>query len=400
MRILIISDKPPWPGTSGGAVAVHSGIQGLLDHGAEVSVLSLSTRKHQPIGNKPVNGYNSLTLYESVKINTRITLLHLIINLLFSRIPYNVIRFRSAKFRKKLKEVLSGNDYDIIQVEGINMSIYIPFIKDTGKSLVSYRAHNVESEIWEELAEGTMCKAKRWYLRNLAARMKEYEEELIDLCDLIVPITEHDALFFRKKGRDIPVFVCSFGINPEPEIQESLSNEQSVNYIGSLDWRPNQEGIAWFLEKVWPQVLEACPTINLRIAGRNAPGWLTRKFNQENVRFEGEVKSADAFIRAGTILIVPLLSGSGVRVRIIQAMSLGIPVISTPKGIQGIGAQQGKELLVAHDPGEFKDHIVMLLNQGKTRNNLVNNANRFIREKYDNHKLTASLLEFYSKQIS
>ncbi len=400
MRILIITDKPPWPATSGGAVAVNAGIKGLLYHGAQVSVLSTSTKKHHSIAIKPVNGPGNLKRYETVKINTRITALNLLINLLFSRVPYNVIRFKSARFKKKLMKVISGNNFDIIQVEGINMSLYIPLIKQYSKALVSFRAHNIESEIWEELAAGARYIAKRLYLQSLAARMKEHEMKLIKICDLIIPITEHDSLFFKGKGKDIPVFTCGFGVDPAPGSKTNKQHEQSLVYIGSLDWRPNQEGIVWFLNKVWSQVQEACPNIKMRIAGRNAPGWLIRKFNQAKVEFVGEVEDASAFIRAGTLLIVPLLSGSGIRVRIIQAMALGIPVITTPKGIQGIDAQSGEELFVAHNPEEYKDQIVTLMNQSKIRNSVITNAKRFISENYDNNKLTARLLEFYSKQIT
>jgi len=400
MRILVISDKPPWPGTSGGAVAVNAIIKGLLNNGAEVTVLSASTKKHHPLAVNPDNNPVNLKRYETVKINTRITLLNLLINLFFSRVPYNVIRFSSTRFRKKLMEILSRNDFDIIQVEGINMSLYIPLIKQYSKASLSFRAHNIESEIWEELAVGARCIAKRLYLKSLAARMKEYEMKLIKICDLIIPITEHDSLFFKKKGKDIPVFTCGFGVDPAPGSKTNKQHEQSLVYIGSLDWRPNQEGIVWFLNKVWSQVQEACPNIKMRIAGRNAPGWLIRKFNQAKVEFAGEVEDASAFIHAGTLLIVPLLSGSGIRVRIIQAMALGIPVISTPKGIQGIDVQPGEELFVAHNPEEYKDHIVTLMNQRKIRNSVITNAERFISENYDNNKLTAGLLEFYSKQIT
>lgn len=296
-------------------------------------------------------------------------------------------------------EILSRNDFDIIQVEGINMSLYIPLIKQYSKALLSFRAHNIESEIWEELAAGARCNAKCWYLRSLAARMKEYEKKLINICDLIIPITEHDSLFFMGKRIGIPVYTCGYGIDPIPRNKAEKRPEHSLVYIGSLDWRPNQEGIVWFLDRVWLLVQEACSNIKMQVAGRNAPGWLIRKFNQAKVEFVGEVEDATAFIRTGTVLIVPLLSGSGIRVRIIQAMALGIPVISTPKGIQGIHVQPGKELLVARNPEEYKDHIVTLMDQGKIRNNLITNAEHFIRKHYDNNKLTAELLEFYSKKI-
>jgi glycosyltransferase involved in cell wall biosynthesis len=400
MRILIITDKPPWPGTSGGAVAVNAGIKGLLYNGAEVSVLSASTKKHHSQPHKPVDGPGNLKHYETVNIKTRITVLNLLINLLFSRVPYNVVRFRSARFRKKLMEILSGNDFDIIQVEGINMSLYMPLMKQHSRALLSYRAHNIESEIWDELAAGARYRIKQWYLRSLALRMKEYEMSLIDRCDLIIPITEHDSLFFKEKGADIPVFACGFGVDPEQASKADEPQEQSLVYIGSLDWRPNQEGITWFLDRVWYRVLESCPGITLRIAGRNAPGWLIRKCNQAKVEFAGEVEDAGSFIRTGTLLIVPLLSGSGIRVRIIQAMALGIPVVCTPKAAQGIDANPDEELLIARNPEEFKDHILTLMNESNLRSRLITKAEEFIKKQYDNNRLTAGLMEFYAKKIT
>ncbi len=399
MRVLIISDKPPWPGTSGGAVAVDAGIKGLLHNGAEVSVLSASTKKHHAPAAETFEAQGRLKRYETVHINTRINPIHLLANLIFSRAPYNVIRFRSASFNKKLIELVSGNNFDIIQVEGINMSLYMPLIKQYSHALLALRAHNIESEIWADLAAGTRCIAKRWYLRTLAGRIRLYEKKLINNCDVIIPIAEHDSLFFREEGKDVPVFTCGFGIEAVSVNQSDKPDKDTLVYIGSLDWQPNQEGIMWFLTTVWPRVQESCPGITMHIAGRNAPGWLIRAFNREKVEFVGEVKDANAFIRTGSLLVVPLLSGSGMRIRIIQAMSLGIPVISTPKGVQGIPAKPGKELLIAHNPEEYTDHILALLNQDKTRNDLITNAEHFIREHYDNNRLTAELLEFYAKQI-
>lgn len=399
MKILLVSDKPPWPGSSGGALAVKACIEGFVRRGENITVFATSTRKHRLSDENTTDGIMNSIKFISVNINTGINIFTLIINLLFSSLPYNIQRFRSGRVKNKLKEILKKEEFDIVQIEGLNMTVYIPLIKQYSQAMISLRAHNIEHEIWNELSGGEKNNLKRFYLKLISSRMKDYEMKTINKCDLLIPISENDSRFFLQSGVEIPAYTCPFGIDIKPVQKKAEHGKSGLSYIGSLDWRPNQEGLIWFLNTVWPKVLLELPEFELHIAGRNAPDWLIKKLNTKGVRFFGEVADAKEFIKEANILIVPLLSGSGIRIRIIQAMAVGTPVISTIKGIKGIDARDGKDILLANTAGEYCDQIIKLAGDGNLQNKLTENATELINNYYNINEIYTGLLNFYSKQI-
>ncbi len=400
MKILVLSDKPLWPGTSGGALAVLASVRGLGDNGAKVDVVSAETDKHRSTEIRSVKNDSISGSYTTIRINTRINPFSLLLNLIFSNKPYNILRYRSGKFTSYLTYLLTKVDYDIIQIEGINMTVFIDLLRSKSKARISYRAHNVESEIWKGLASGERRHLIRIYYRILAQRLKKYESMLLGKIDLLVPISPEDSLYFNKQNANIPTFTCPFGISINEDTLKTAYKEGSdLVYIGSLDWRPNQEGLVWFINTVWRKVIRNNPEIKLRIAGRNAPSWLIDKLDIKGIEFIGETDEAEKFISSGKILIIPLLSGSGVRVRILQAMTLRVPVITTLKGLQGIKATSPEEILLAHDSDQFYEFITMLSSDKGKRHKLATKALSLIKKNYDNLKLNKALLDFYSNSM-
>jgi len=399
MKILIISDKPPLPGTSGGALAVRASVSGLSRNGAEVDVVAAETQKHRAQVKNSGNGDTLPGKYTCIQINTRIRPIALLLNLFFSSKPYNVRRHYSKRFASGLKEILEKNSYDIIQLEGINTTVYINDIRKITDTAIAYRAHNVESEIWQELADGENNKLKRKYFRTLSHRLIKYEPAAIAKCDFLIPISKYDSDQFKAAGLSIPTFTCPFGSDFLVDKEKQPEDQKDLVYIGSLDWRPNQEGLIWFINKVWIRLLSEKPGIKLRVAGRNAPAWLMDRLNIPGIEFLGEVEDAGEFISSGEILVIPLLSGSGIRVRIIQAMTLGTPVVTSRKGLQGIDASSPEEILLAQNSEQFYESIINILNNKELRAQQAFNARKFIERHYDNCKLNKELLKFYSNNI-
>lgn len=396
MKILIVTDKPPWPGTSGGALAVMSAIKGLLEHKVDLTVVYTVTGKHPD--NRLRNPEESTIEAQviPVKINTTINLFNLFLNLLFSRLPYNVKRFKKKQFSKQLNSIFKREKFDIVQIEGINMSAYIDYIRKNSNSIIALRSHNVEHEIWERLSAGEKNIFRKYYLQVLSQRLKNYELQTINSCDCHITLTERDKVYFENAGIDIPGFTFPYArFTSVPD--RSKIDSKIIGYIGSLDWKPNQEGIQWFINKVWTAVHKEHPDHRMVIAGRNAPDWLIKKFNKPGIEYLGEIDNAEAFMNNSYTLIIPLLSGSGIRVRAIQAMSMGIPVVTTAKGIEGINASHGKELLIASTAGEYIQQLSGIIMDEKLYNSISGNARAFIKKYYDNKKLCGEMVEFYSK---
>jgi glycosyltransferase involved in cell wall biosynthesis len=172
-----------------------------------------------------------------------------------------------------------------------------------------------------------------------------------------------------------------------------------MSFIGSLDWMPNQEGLQWFLENVWQKLIKRFPNLSLHVAGRNTPKWMLN-MNVKNVKFHGEVPCAPTFINQHPIMVVPLLSGSGMRAKILEGMALGRVVLTTKIGLEGIGAESKKEVLVADKVDEFIDAIEYCYEKKENLYRIGHNAIEFVNQNYDNLQIANKLAVSYKSLIA
>jgi polysaccharide biosynthesis protein PslH len=399
MKILQVTNKVPYPANDGGAIACLNLTRGFALLGNEVTVFSMNTLKHHTEISEIPESVKDWAEFRLVDVPARISPVDATINLLFSGKPYNAVRFISKPFAKKLKQLLQEKEFDIIQLEGLYVCPYIPLIRKYSNAKIVYRAHNIEHEIWERTA-AISTGIKRIYLKILAKRIKAFEKSLINSYDLLVPITERDGIILDKLGNTQPMHVSPTGIETTVLIPHSKNLEHpSVFHIGSLEWTPNQEGLIWFIEKCWPKIHEKFPELKFYIAGRKAPDWLIRQFHAPNIVFMGEVSDAYQFMNSKSIMVVPLFSGSGMRIKIIEGMALGKPIVSTPIGTEGISTQSEKNILIADNEKEFVADIERLITDNELFQNISRNAIEYIHEKFDNLALAGALTEFYKKNI-
>ena len=397
MRILILSPKLPFPPRDGGSIAILNIAKGLSESGNEITLLSINTKKHYfPEKNIPEDLKTKIRFY-SVDHDTSPLPLKAIFNLLFSRKPYISARFSFLSFSRKLREILLSERFDIIQLEGPYMGVYIPLIREISEALISFRAHNVESEIWEGNKRHATGILTRLYFQILARRILIFEREVYKASDLLVPVSEKTDTWFSsaygmaKHHVSPPGLVVSNYILSDPEKPDSLF------FIGALDWKPNQDGLIWFLNEVWNKK-ESNSEFN--VAGRNAPEWLKKiLLNTHGVVFHGEVDQANEFIRRYEIMICPLFTGSGIRIKILEAMLLGRVVIATPTAAEGIRVKDGENILIATNPGEFHEKINLLKLKKTYASEIRHNANRFVLENFPNLALCKELSDFYTQNL-
>jgi len=165
-----------------------------------------------------------------------------------------------------------------------------------------------------------------------------------------------------------------------------------------MDWKPNIEGVSWFLEEIWPSLIEKHPSLTFEIAGRNMPNWLLES-EYKNVINHGEVESATDFIKENTVMVVPLLSAGGMRVKIIEGMALGKVVISTSMGAEGINYKNRENILIANNKKEFLAHLDWLHEDKSRIVTIGQKARRLIAKEYDNETIIRDLYGFYGSLI-
>jgi len=399
MKILQLTNKPPWPPRDGGAMAMLSLTTGFYSSGNEVTVLAMNTRKHHVHPEEIPEEIRQTADFRFVEVSAAIHPIKALINLLFSSEPYTAVRFISEPFSQALKALLRASTFDLIQLEGTYLCPYIPLIRQYSGATVALRAHNIESEIWERSAAAASG-WKKLYFRNLSNRIRRFEQKWLNQYDLLIPITERDGDHFRAKGNRKPVWTVPGGIDFSKLGEPSGGDENRLFHIGSLDWMPNQEGLIWFVENCWEKIHQKYPGLTFRVAGRNAPGWLVDRLNLPGIIYCGEVDDAQSFIRSNGIMVVPLFSGSGMRIKIIEGMALGKAIVTTPTGAEGVDVTDGENIMLADDPDTFILKTEALLQDKALTSALGANAYRFARSHYDHLMLAENLIRFYQQNIA
>lgn len=379
--ILILTNRVPYPLHDGGALAMDAMIHGYQKAGWQVHLLAMNTSRHFVDADVLKGLYNDLASFQTVAIDNRISKGGIIKNLLFSREPEHADRFRSAAFSRTLVEMLRQIRPDVVQLESPFLASYIPVIRSNSKASIVYRAHNIESQIWSRFAAESFG-LKRIYLRILSRRMARSEQKLWYNADLILAITKTDADAMRESNANTHIVVAPFGIKTTNDNTGFPSGPLKVYHIGAMDWLPNQEAVSWFLKEVWPALHRQTPDVEFHLAGRGMPDSFKENLPQ-GVCCHGEVTDAKAFIADKHVLVVSLRSGSGIRVKTLEAMAAGKLVISTDIGMQGIDAQPDLHYLRANTAQEFTHLIASASTHPDIAESIARAGERLIREQYD-----------------
>lgn len=393
MKILQLCNKPPFPAVDGGCIAIKNISLGLLNAGIDLSLLSVSTTKHPFIKEEFPSSFIKVTNAKGIFVDTRINVIDAFSALVTSD-SYNVSRYFSPDFDVELKRVLESSMFDIIHLESLFMTPYLGTIRKYSNAKVVLRSHNLEHLIWERLANVEKKSAKRIYLKHLSSKLKQYEKQVLNEVDGIAAISFDDQKRYQDLNCNIPLFTIPFGIDLEKyEISlKPLEDIISLCHIGSMNWGPNIEGVNWFLDDILPLISSS--KFQLHLAGREMPSYLM-KLKDEKVVVHGSVENANTFINKHDIMVVPLLSGSGMRIKIIEGMALGKTIVTTAVGAEGIEAVHNKDIIIANSPKEFALAIDDLINHPEKVNIIGRNARELVEEKYDNQEIIQSLLKFY-----
>jgi polysaccharide biosynthesis protein PslH len=399
MKILQLCKKFPYPLKDGEVIAVNTLAKSLNELGAEVTLLTMNTSKHRVnLEQLPTSFTDTYKAVHAVEVYNHITVFGAFKNL-FEKESYHVTRFISENYKLKLINILKKQTFDVIQLETVFLTPYIDIIRQYSNAKIALRAHNVEHEIWKRVAEVTSPAPKQWYLNFLNKKLRRFELQNIKKCDLLLPITERDARIFRLLGYRGRAVVTPVGLdnNDYQTHWESYQKPLSLGFIGALDWMPNQEGLKWFLEKVWADNsdTEGWRNLQMHVAGRNAPSWLSN-LTAKNVTIHGEIPDARRFMNNHSIAIVPLFSGSGIRVKILEAMMLGRVVLTTSMGLEGISAKDGEEVLIANNAYEFAEKIDHCLKNPDILRGIGRKAQAFAMRHFDKLSIGAEVMSAYN----
>ncbi len=358
-KILILTNRVPFPLNDGGNMAMDMMIRGYKRAGWQVHLLSMNTSRHNIERDILQKLYTDIDSFETVDINNDVSLVQVLVNYLFSRQANHVSRFLHKTFTLKLREVLARISPDIVQFESVFLASYLPLVRSNSKALTVLRMHNIEYQVWHRLAG----------------------------------ITKHDADVAGNYTGNARIRIVPYGITTLSAYTPVITENWKGYHIGAMDWLPNEEGVRWFLKEVWPPIHSKHPSFEFHFAGRNMPEDLNG-LNSDGVFCHGEVPDAGAFIADKKILFVPIHSGGGIRIKIIEAMAAGKIIISTSVGMQGIEAVAGVHYLLANTPSEFTEATAKIFSDTEKAENMSKKAAEWVRLNYDANALSKGLVVY------
>lgn len=402
MKLLVVGNRVPWPLHDGGAIATYGMLRSLAENGAEVHFFTFNTKKHFA-ENATIEKYFGFCKVYLQPLDAGVKAVKALLNL-FTGKSYHMERYEDNVASVALGRLMDDEAFDAVLVEGLySVPVYLRAVSARKhRTPAAYRAHNLEYQIWARLAAASPNPVKKWYLGLQANRLKKFEQRTWSAFQAIVPIVTTDEIAIKKylnrtiaksSNKQIPAIqTYQPGIaieRPFAFIHQPLS----LFHIGSMEWQANEQGVLWFLQKVWPLLLVKYPQAQFHLAGKGLSKSDPRFF-QTGVVNHGEVPDAEDFMHQHGIMVVPIQAGSGIRIKTLEAMALGVPVVSTSVGAQGLSVTSGTEMFIADQPQQFADAIATLLANPAQAQTLTTQARAYVEQHHNLKRNTADLLAF------
>jgi glycosyltransferase involved in cell wall biosynthesis len=395
LKILILTYRVPFPQNGGYPIVVCNTIRGLVNQGHDVSLVALNPKRNHHENNEDDKDLLSKIKYRAYNIDINVSIFNVAVNL-FSKTSFNIDKYYNAEFERLLINELRKNAYDIIQFEGLFVSLYLAAVRKNTRAKLIYRLHNIENQIWLRLSQQKTDPFKKSYLKMHAKRIKNYELQQLNNFDGIAVFTQQDKSTLLEYGTKIPIEVLPIGLNLDHYKPDYSKTEfPSLFFLGSLDWLPNQEGIEWFLENFRAELTEGDLRVRFYVAGNDIPERFDDYEVLGKIFIQGEVDDALEFLNSKSIMIVPLLSSGGMRVKIVEGMAMQKCIISTTLGAEGINFENGVNILIANDREEFYEAIKLCIADEEYCKTIGLNARKLMEQQYDLNTVTKNLVEFY-----
>jgi glycosyltransferase involved in cell wall biosynthesis len=302
--------------------------------------------------------------------------------------PYVIYKFFDWRMEKYIDTILKKNNFEILYIDNIHMAQYIP---KWFRGRIVYDSHEIEYlTYFSFIHESIPTLLKLLYLME-SIKLYFYEKHWMSKFDFIFTISELDKATFAKMGFPINKISClPIPFKVKRTYRENIQ-KPTITFIASLSWLPNRKGLEWFIENVFPLVKVKIPEIKLTVVGKDEQGFYKKYHNCKSIKFLGYAKKIRTIYKNSSVIVVPIFSGGGIRIKILDAMSHGIPVVSTSKGAEGVTLKSNKEIIIADTLEDFALGIIKILTDRKFTLNLSHRSRRFMKKYYSYNASNAVL---------
>ena len=373
MRLLLLTPQLPYPphtGTTKGTTLRNYGLLEGLSARHAIHLLSFVTPQDDPAAVGPLQA--ACTSIDTVLEPTR-SARERLWAALTSRRPDLAFRLASPVFAQALERVLDRSSFDVIQFEGVEMVPYLELVaahakRSTRPPRLVLDEHNAEYVLQRRVFEMDARRPRRWpsalYSLLQWRKLRRYEAWACCGVDAVVAVSDVDAVALRRIAPGVKVAVVPNGLDVQSYATFESAGAlppQSLIFTGTMDYRPNVDAALWFARRVYPFIRQRVPEARFYVVGRRPHRRLDVLRGEPGIEITGSVPDTRPYIRAASVYVIPLLSGGGTRFKVLEAMAMRCPIVSTSMGCDGFPVVPDRDLLLADEPEAFAGQVIALL---------------------------------------
>jgi sugar transferase (PEP-CTERM/EpsH1 system associated) len=404
MKLLYLTPHPIWPLTSGNRLRDYHLARQLAAR-ASVTVVEMCYGDEQPIRPPDDAGFEQII---SLKRKAGYTPGRVIRGLV-GPTPVTVLKYFERRLASQIAGIVKRGGFDAVQIEGLHMSEYVPVIQAASGTLpILADWHNIESELMGRYAENTSNWLRKVAAKRTATLLRRAELKFLQECQAHTVVSPREKEKLLALCPTVNVNVVPNGVDAEyfsaAEIAKiprsaTCASARNLLFVGSMDYHANIDAVSWFVRDIWPEIAGKYPDLKFVVVGRDpAPDVL--KFQSDRIVVTGTVGDVRPYYAEAQAVIVPLRVGSGTRLKILEAMAAGVPIVSTRLGAEGIDVIDGVHLVIADSGPEMVSAVDKLFASPEVRNRLVRAAWERVKSRYDWSVVGENLFSIYVDLLS
>ena len=396
-RLLFLCPRVPWPLNTGAKIRTHALLRVLQSEYRVTYAGFLQPDLDEEEALSRLTGCEQVKMVpeQCVSLPGKVCLG---IRSLFDKRPATVIKYWHSQIAEFTRSWMLQYRGHVIHADHLHMAPYLELVRN-GDGFKVMDEHNVESQIVERLAEKRAGSIVSGYIRSQARRMRLIEARMIGCADLVLAVSGGDAGQLREMTRGSKVEVVPNGVDPDyfrpaPRITRIPGR---LVFTGSMDWLPNQDAVIYFMQEIWP-LLKGLPrgkSWSFDIVGHDPPSSV-RALASERVRVTGSVDDVRPYVDGAAAFIAPIRIGGGSRLKILEAFSMEVPVISTSVGCEGLGVADGGQLLTADTPQAFAAAVKRLAEDPELGRKLVARGKQHVLKYFSWPAIGQRMLDCYT----
>ena len=314
--------------------------------------------------------------------------------------PLNVLNYTSQNVITALEPILREQTFDVIQIESMHLIAYAQYIRRIApRTRLILDWHNIESEILARYADNDSNPLRAIYARRTSKLSRGVEDDLLRLCHAHTVCSQREKEVLQARVPNARIEVVGNGVDCEFFADNAQSSEKlDVLYMGRMDYHANIDAALHFAKNTWPLIHARRPELRLTIVGAQPPEAI-RALASDNVVVTGTVDDVRPYYHSALVSVVPLRVGGGTRLKVLEAMAAGTPVVSSTLGAEGLAVTHGKDILIADTPEAMVDAVVTMQADSPQRRQMIANARQLVQTRYDWNVVGEVLLRLHAEQV-